>query len=272
MRYAACTWILGETPLPEIASNLARLGYDGVELLGDLERYKSGVVKSVLADYGLSVVSLTPMDVDLAHPDMAVWQRAVDYYLRLLDFAAEVGCPIIGCHGAEARVRAITTYEEEYARYVEAVRCVAEGAQRYGLYVAMETLNRYEAHFLHTAKQALEFVNEVGAFNVGILLDTYHMSIEEADLYTAVLTAGKQLFLVHVADSNREGVGHGHINFMRFMRALKAVKYDGAVVMECTAPGPDPFNPAKGLGWENTVYRYLAESINLLRSYESIIA
>ncbi|HDN80405.1 MAG: sugar phosphate isomerase/epimerase [Chloroflexi bacterium] len=269
-RYAACTWILGDSPLAEIASRLADMGYDGLELLGDLDRYQPREVKTVLDDYGLDVVSITPADVDLAHPEDKTWQQALDYYLRLLDFAAEFGHPIVGCHGTEARIRAITTYEEEYARYVTAVQRIAVAAQERELRIAIEALNRYETHFLHKADQVMRFIAEVGAPNVGILLDTYHMNIEEPDLAAAVLKAGKRLYLFHVADSNREAVGRGHIDFLNLIRALKAVEYEGPIVVECTAPGPDPFTPVKGAGWKDIVYRYLEESITLLKAYEDV--
>ena len=79
MRYGVCTWIFGDQPLAETAKSLATMGYDGVELAGDLARYVPRDVHASLSEHGLSVLSLTPDNVDLAHPDEAVRRQAVDY-------------------------------------------------------------------------------------------------------------------------------------------------------------------------------------------------
>jgi D-psicose/D-tagatose/L-ribulose 3-epimerase len=268
MKYGVCNWIFGDEPLADTAARLAGFGYDGLELKGDLELYAAAEVKAILDDHGLAVLSLTPQDVDLPHPDAEVRAEAVEYYLHLLDFAAEVGAPMMGCHGAVGRIRPATTYEQEVVNFVVGVQRIAERAQELGLRLAIEVLNRYESHLLNTAEEAVRFVEEVGAPDVGLLLDAYHMNIEEADLGDAIRAAGEHLFLFHAADSNRQAVGRGHTDFLGVMRALKDVGYDGSIIVECTASGPDPFTPVKGQGWREEVERYIEESIRLLRRYE----
>ncbi|MBC7262313.1 MAG: sugar phosphate isomerase/epimerase, partial [Chloroflexi bacterium] len=270
MRYGVCTWIFGDQPLPEIAAQLASLGYDGVELMGDLARVDAREVNTILGEHGLRVLSLTPQNVDLPHPEGRIRQEALDYYYRLLDLASALGNPIVCCHGAVGRVRAVTSYEEEWGLFVEAVRHIAQRAQQQGLSIAMEVLNRYEAHLLTTAREALRFIQEVGMENVGILLDAYHMNIEEADLRSAILAVREHLLLFHAADSNRQAVGRGHTDFIGIMRTLGDVGYNGSVIIECTASGPDPFTPIKGEGWRDEVWRYVAESLELLRMYERL--
>jgi sugar phosphate isomerase/epimerase len=116
----------------------------------------------------------------------------------------------------------------------------------------------------------VRFIKEVGLENVGILLDAYHMNIEEADLRSAILAAKDHLFLFHAADSNRQAVGRGHTDFLGIMRTLNDVGYDGSIIVECTASGPDPFTPVKELGWRGEVWTYVDESIKLLRLYEGM--
>jgi D-psicose/D-tagatose/L-ribulose 3-epimerase len=125
----------------------------------------------------------------------------------------------------------------------------------------MELLNRYEAHLLNNAEQGLQFVREVGAPNVGLLLDTYHMNIEEADLPQAIKNANDKLFLFHAADSNRQAVGRGHIDWGAIQRALQAIGYAGDVIFECVPVGPDPFTPDKGPGSREQVEQFLRESL-----------
>jgi D-psicose/D-tagatose/L-ribulose 3-epimerase len=270
MRYGVCNWIFGDEDLGTTAAFLAEAGFDGVELKGDLELYRPAEVKAVLSDRGLAVLSLTPEDVDLAHPDDRVRAEALDYYLRLLDFAAAVGAPLVSCHGAVGRVRALADYGKEYAHFVTGVQRIVGRAAELNLRLAMEVLNRYESHLLNTAAQAVEFMANVGLPNVGILLDAYHMNIEEADPSAAILDAGERLFLFHVADSNRQAVGRGHTDFVSLMRALQRVGYLGDVIVECTASGPDPFMPVKGGGWRDEVRRYAAESLRLLKALAAV--
>jgi D-psicose/D-tagatose/L-ribulose 3-epimerase len=270
MRFGACSWIFDQGLAPIVAF-LAEAGFDGIELQGDLRSYKPAEVSALLHDHGLAVLSLTPGEVDLAHPDATVRADAVDYYLRLLDFAVAVGAPLVSCHGAVGRVRALATYDTEYRYLLAGVQRIAARAAELNLRVAMEALNRYESHLLNTAVQAAEFVKQVGAANVGILLDAYHMNIEEADPAAAILEAGDRLFLLHVADSNRQAVGRGHTDFLALMRALRRIGYHGDVIVECTAAGPDPFTPVKGEGWRDEVRRYTAESLRLLKAYASVL-
>ncbi len=266
MKFGVCTWIFGGEPLAETAKRLADMGYDGVELFGDLERYRAGEAASILGDNGLAALSLTPDNVDLAHPDAGIREAAMDYYLRLLDFAAELGGPVVCCHGDVGRIRAVNTFEQERELLLQAVRRIGVRAISLGLRVAMEVLNRYESHLLNTAEQAVAFVEELGLANVGILLDAYHMNLEEADPAGALHTAGERLLLFHAADSNRRAVGRGHSGFPGLFRALHEIGYPGDVIVECTAPGPDPFTPVKGGDWKDVLTADVKESLHALRN------
>ncbi len=270
MRYGVCNWIFGDEDLSTTAAFLAKAGFDGVELKGDLELYQPTEVNAVLGDHGLVVLSLTPDNVDLAHPDAEVRAEALDYYARLLDFATALKAPLVSCHGAVGRVRALADQGKEYDYFLSGVRQIAARAAELSLRLALEVLNRYESHLLNTAAQALEFIEQVGSSNAGILLDAYHMNIEEMDPGAAILDVGERLFLFHAADSNRQAVGRGHTDFLALTRALRRIGYGGDVVIECTATGPDPFTPVKGVEWRDEVGRYATESLRLLRAYHSL--
>lgn len=265
MRFGVCTWIFGDMPLGSIADTLVRLGYHGMELMGNLGAYRPDEVRAVCRQTGLSVLSLTPENVDLAHPDAAIRNEAIDYYRGLIDFAHEVGCPIVSCHGAVGRIRAVATQQAEYGYLREAVAALAPLAADASIRIAMEVLNRYESHLLNTAAQAAAFVQDVGHPSVGILLDAYHMNIEEANPAQAVEHAGQRLFLFHVADSNRAGLGLGHTDFHALAAALKRIGYAGDIIVECTAQGPDPFTPIKGEGWRDELVGYLRHSREYLQ-------
>jgi sugar phosphate isomerase/epimerase len=240
-----CTWTFGNLPLNDIARRIAKLGYNGVELMGNLQAYQAAEANQILQNHNLQIFSLTPDNVDLAHPDSAVRAKATDYYLRLLDFAAALGQPLVSCHGYVGRVRPLNNLAQEKQLFVRSVQTIAERAQTLKLRLVIEVLNRYEAHLVNTAAQAADFLAKVGAENVGILLDAYHMNIEESDPAEAIRLAADRLWLYHAADSNRQGIGQGHTNFNAQLTALSDINYRGPIIIECTAPGPDPFTPIK---------------------------
>ncbi len=260
MRFGACTWIFGDEPLEKTARRCAAIGLDGVELLGDV-LLDARATRRILQDHNLAVLSLTPANVDLCHPDNSIRNAARDYYARLVEFAAEIGAPMLGCHGFVGRVRAVSDLAAEWNLMRDAVCEIAERAARANLRVAVELLNRYEAHLLNTVDDGLRFVREVGAANVGLLLDAYHMNIEEADLPRAINQAGKHLFLFHAADSNRQAVGDGHSDFRAIANTLRAIDYRGDVIFECTARGPDPFRADKGAGTAERVEEFARVSL-----------
>ncbi len=264
----AGTWIYGDLPLSEIAQRVARLGFDGVELLAD-PAGPAAEARRILDDHGLTVLSVIPANVDLAHPDAGRRRAAVDHYLTLVEFAAGLGHPLVTLHGAVGRVAALSSQAEDYALFVDSVRQVAEAAAQRELRVVIEVLNRYESHLVNTASQAVAFVAHVGAPNLGVLLDAFHMNIEERDPVAALRLAGERCWLYHVGDSNRQGIGRGHTDFAAQLAALAEIGYAGPIVLECLAAGPDPFTAAKDGDWRGELEIYLAESLAWLRAHIS---
>lgn len=263
-QFGVCTWIFGDLPLADVAGRLVKLGFDGVELLGDLNRYSAAEARQILDDHGLRVFSLTPENVDISHPLLR--QEGIDYYKRLLDFAAELGEPLVSCHGLVGRIAAVSSPAEEDQLLIDAVRQICDEARQRALKIGFELLNRYETHQVQTVEMGLKLLEDVNQPNLGLLLDAYHMNIEEANPVQAIHTAGKNLWLYHAADSNRQGIGRGHTDFTAQIAALNAVGYNGPLILECTAPGPNPFTPIKGGNWLEILDGHLAESLEWLKS------
>jgi sugar phosphate isomerase/epimerase len=241
-----CTWTFGAVPLPAIATTLARLGYDGVELAGDLDACGAAEAKAVLAGEGLDVFSLTPANVDISTPDAGTRRAAIDYYLRLVDFAAALGGATMSIHGLVGRIAPLATQAEEDALLEAAVAEIVARAHGAGVPTVFEVLNRYESHQVNTGAAALALVGRIGVPSFKVLLDAYHMNIEEPDPAGAIEAAGARLGLFHLADSNRDAIGGGHMRVPELFAALDRAGYGGPVIMECTPPGPNPFTPVKG--------------------------
>jgi sugar phosphate isomerase/epimerase len=245
---------------------IRKAGLDGVELFGDWQNVKARDAKALLDDQGLQVFSLTPADADISHPDVAIRQLALDYYKGLMDFAAEFGSPLISCHGQVTRIAPIASQAQEDDLLVDATAQICAMAADKGLNVVFEILNRYETHQIRTVKEGLALLDKVGKANLSLLPDAYHMNIEEDNPADALRQAGPHLGLYHAADSNRCGLGQGHTDFSGQIKALNEIDYSGPIILEVNAPGPNPFTPNKGEGFQGIVADQLAQSVQALRA------
>ena len=121
-------------------------------------------------------------------------------------------------------------WERSIASMKEAINSAEDNAVLFNV----EVVNRFEQFLLNTCAEALAYVKEVDSPNLKILLDTYHMNIEEDSIEHAVTRAGKYLGHVHIGENNRTtpGSGRGHISWDELASAIKAIDYQGPVVME----------------------------------------
>jgi D-psicose/D-tagatose/L-ribulose 3-epimerase len=163
-------------------------------------------------------------------------KTAMDYCKTIIDQAAVIGCPrIIGpIYSVVGKADAVESAQQkvEFALVVQNLKELAAYAATKGIDLCIEPLNRFETDFLNTCDQGLKLLKAVGAKNVKLHLDTFHMNIEEKEQGAAIRKAGKLLGHFHACGSDRGTPGHDHIDWKPIVAALKAVKYQGDVVIE----------------------------------------
>lgn len=232
--------------LKEKLDNLAKYGFEGVEFWGMDLRERLDEVKSEMGRSPLKVSTIcagyrgSPLS-----PDPEERRTALEDAKALLEAAAELGAvglifvPVFG----PPKLPDLSPYKkpEELERelLLTLLYDLAKHAEKVGSVLLLEPLNRYETHFIRTLDQAVEYVEEVGSPGVRIMADFFHMNIEEADIAESIRRAGKYIYHVHLADSNRVLPGWGHTDFESGFRALKDIGYDKFMAMECRVPG-DP--------------------------------
>ncbi|WP_217897808.1 sugar phosphate isomerase/epimerase [Cobetia sp. QF-1] len=269
MKVGVCTWTFGPLPIEDIFARTARLGFDGVELHGDLDAFTPDMIRALCQTHRLEVFSLTPGDCDPASPDASDREAAETYYRQLIDFAQALGGARVSLHGLVGRIRPAdgSDQDSEYRHLVEVLTPLCDYAASREVPLVFEVLNRYESHLINTAAQCRRLIQDIGSPQLKVLLDAYHMNIEEPDPVRALAETGDHLGLYHVADSNRGGIGQGHSQLADQFTQLSAMHYDGPIIVEAPAMGPDPFTPVKTGDYLTTLEDQLSRSVSALRQH-----
>jgi D-psicose/D-tagatose/L-ribulose 3-epimerase len=214
-------------------------GFDSVEVaVEEVSHIDGKALKKALGDNGLvcaSTCGVTGPGRDL-RGSQKEQQATLDYMKALLDLMAEIDSPV--CLGPiySSVGRAEMVAKDEHARQWELVvrhlHNLSVYAQQRNAKIALEPLNRYETDFINTAEQVMNLVRDVNHDHIGVLLDTYHMNIEEKDAARAIRHVGDRLFHFHACGCDRGTPGNDHINWDPIVAALEEVKYGGSVVIE----------------------------------------
>jgi len=125
-----------------------------------------------------------------------------------------------------------TDKRPHWERSVESMREVMKTAEDCGVTFHMEVVNRFEQYLINSAAEAVQYVREVGSPNCKVLLDTFHMNIEEDSFTKAIKTAGKHLGHLHIGETNRRAPGRGKMPWDEIFAAVNAIRFKGSIVME----------------------------------------
>jgi len=223
---------------------VAGWGYDGVEIaIRDPALVDDDELDRLIADTGLVAPAIGTGQawgeegLSLTSDDPSIRAEAIERLRSHVPLAERLDAMII-----LGLIRGITptgqTHEQSMSYLVEAIRDCASIAAETGVRFALEPLNRYETDLIHTVAEGLDLIERVGAENFGLLLDTFHMNIEEPQIEESIRTCGDRIFHFHVADSNRWHPGAGHLDFESILEALSATGYQGFVSGEFM-PMPD---------------------------------
>jgi sugar phosphate isomerase/epimerase len=231
-------------------AKVAAWGYDGVEVaIRDPALVDAEELDQLVSNLGLIVPAIGTGQawgeegLSLTSDDEDVRLRAIERIRSHVPLAARLDAMII-----LGLIRGVTpegqSHRQSMIYLVEAIRECATVAAETGVRFALEPMNRYETDLVHTVAEGMDLIDDVGAENFGLLLDTFHMNIEEPAIEESIRTCGDRIFHVHVADSNRWHPGAGHLDFSSILAVLEEVGYDGFVSGEFM-PMPDPETAAE---------------------------
>ena len=256
----------------DLDSNLqqiARFGYDGVELtIRDPRLVDGDVLEAAVRKYNLKVPAIGTGQawgeegLSFTDPDAAVRRAAIERIKSHIPIAVRFQAVII-----IGLIRGIVKPGVEHKQAMDwligALREISQAAGSSGVRLALEPINRSETTLINTVAQGMDLVEQVKANNFGLLLDTYHMNIEEPHIEKSIQLCKKRIFHFHVADSNRWYPGAGNLDFHAILKTLMSTGYQGFVSGEFL-PNPDVETAAK----ENIIRLKAILRHLLLRRYE----
>lgn len=236
--------------LAQNIADIAAMGYDGVELaIRDPKLVDVDALEALTREHGLRVPAIGTGQawgeekLSFTDPDLSVRRAAVERIKSHIPLAARFNAVII-IGLVRGIIKPGITHEQGMAWVCEALQECSAAAKPFGVRLALEPINRYETTLVNSVAQGMALIDQVGADNFGLLLDTFHMNIEEPDILQSISTCGDRIFHFHVADSNRWYPGAGHLDFSGILSRLQSTGYDGFVSGEFM-PLPDPLTAAR---------------------------
>ena len=271
MHLSMHNWMRAE-PIDVTIRRLAKYGYKSIEIGGEPGKYDTREVRQLLKDNGLRCwgsISLMFTGLDLIQADEAGRANTIKYLKDSITMVKELDGEIMSIVPSEVgKVNAQADEKTEWNWAVEGLKEVYAHAQKEGVRIALEPLNRFETNFLNRHDQALALAEAVGP-DCGVCLDAFHMNIEEADFRQALQNTGSRLYDFHVADNNRMACGQGQLNWRDIVGMLKEIGYDGALTVEFVAPlDRTPANPYKN-ATANAEKELTAEQLKFIEDHGS---
>jgi D-psicose/D-tagatose/L-ribulose 3-epimerase len=219
------------------------MGYDAVEIPVEYpEKIDGKTVKKALDANGLQPIACGAFGTsrDLTHEDPAVHEVCFQYIRECFDLCNDWDTTFLAgpMYSAVGKARMVSPEQKkiEWDRAVKNIHKVCTMAKEQGLQVALEPLNRFESDLINTAEDVMRLVKDVNHSSAKVLLDGFHMTIEERDLEKAITTVGDKLIHVQVSENHRGIPGTGLTPWSSLKNGLNKINYQGVVTIESFTP------------------------------------
>ncbi|HHE04970.1 MAG TPA: sugar phosphate isomerase/epimerase, partial [candidate division WOR-3 bacterium] len=185
-------------------------------------------------------------------PDKSIRKAAVQRIKKHMEFASHFNAVVvIGL--IKGWINSSSTYFQSEGYITECLRECNEYAGEKGVDVALEPINRFQEDFFHSILDCKEYLDRIKFSNVKMMIDSFHMNIEDANMWENMRQAKEYIVHVHYSDNNRLAPGMGHFDFLKMTKVLKEIDYKGYISVEIL-PVPDSYTAAK-------------QTINSMKSY-----
>jgi len=241
---------------------VASFGFDVIELtpVDEYKNLKPYSIRDELDKYGLEVCLCASFSgaTDISHEDPAIRKSGIEFMKNFVDWSKSVGAKLIGgpLYSELGKKRHLSQEKRkaERERAIESLKQIGDYAAKKGIIIAIEPLNRFETDMINIAEQAYEMCEKVDSPSIKMMLDTFHMNIEEKKLSDAIRSSAKHLVHIHTCCNDRGIPGSGHIPWREVIDALNEINYEGYGVIESFDMGE--------VGAQTMIWRPLAPSLD----------
>ena len=267
-------------PVEKTLERLQGQGYDAVEMFGEPKKMEMKKLRDILDSFSFPVCGVTGMWGSISEDgwkrrllsaDRSITKHSEEYVMECIKM-----CQFVG--GREMNIclfadKEMATFDRNHRslsedrkgavtkKAIPMLYKLSRFAEDHGVHMLLEPLNRYSTPFCSTAREAVDIASKVNQDNFGILLDTFHMNIEEDTFEDAILKSRKLLRHMHFADNNRKMPGYAHTNFLSIMRSLASIGYNGYVSFEPTIVDQNyETSTRKGLEYIRSIEKSLTSS------------
>lgn len=244
--FGVSTWLWTspfETGTVDLFSKIRKMGYDKVEIpvedptLIDVAKVKKALIENDLEPI---ICGAFGPGRDLTNDDPSIHKACFDYIEACLIIGEKLEATFLAgpMYSAVGKARLVSPEQKEieWNRAVENLRKVCDMATAKGQYIALEPLNRFESDLINTAEDVVGLIEDINHPAAKVLLDGFHMNIEEPDIEKAILAAGDNLIHVQVSENYRGTPGTGQTRWEDYKKGLEAINYEGSISIESFTP------------------------------------
>ena len=246
IEFGVSTW-LWQSPFTSesitLFPKIKEMGFDVVEIPVEIPSKIDGkLVKKALDDNGLkaTVCGAFGPTKDLTSDDVALHENCFTYVTDCFELCNLLETEFLAgpMYSAVGKARMVSQEQRkiEWDRAVNNLQRVCEMAKANGLSVALEPLNRFESDLINTSKDVMRLINDINQPNAKVLLDGFHMTIEEQNIREAIQLVGDKLIHVQVSENHRGIPGTGLTPWLDFKKGLEDIDYKGSMVIESFTP------------------------------------
>jgi len=228
----------------------SKFGYDGVELaLMSADEVSSSELRSWIGETGMQISSISTGQLFAARklcftsPDQGLRNQTVLEFSRLIDLAADFG-QMVNIGRVRGSIHPGQTLEQAEALFSESLIDLAAYAEKRGVMLLIEPVNRYEINYINTLDEGSALLDKLNCSSLGLMPDVFHMNIEDDQIGESLICNARHIRYIHLADSNRHAPGDGHLDYKEVFGALQTIGYDGWITAEIL-PYPNPDEAAR---------------------------
>lgn len=233
---AVITWTYAIDNVEQLFRCIKSNGFDTIQYCGDHSKFTPESVMLSACKNNLQIISYDSENFLPENQKNLSIDSCVKHFTGIIYYAHQIKAPMVTLQGIAAWTREINNYKRALDFVSECIKQLEPMATRYNIVMTFEACNHYELPCVHNVDDLIYVKNKSGVEQLRFVLDSFHMNINEVDSDLAIRKAGSNLHSFHISDSGRGGIGTGHIDFLKHLKTLREINFNGNLFFEFVLP------------------------------------